>query len=214
MTHRSMPTPAPSSPVADSPRLVLASASPRRAQLLARLGLHPALRPTDIDETPMAQEAAEALVVRLAIAKSVAGVAAGSTGSTDDIVLAADTVVTLDGGTLGKPRDTEDAARMLADLSGRTHRVITGVAVRRHGFTATDVVITDVTFRRLTRREITWYVATREPEDKAGAYALQGAGAVLIERIEGSDTNVIGMPLAETVALLRTVGWDPLTTTG
>lgn len=161
----------------------------------------------------MAQETAAEMVVRLADAKARAAIAAGPTDGGDEIVLAADTTVVLGDRTLGKPRDTDEAAQMLADLAGRTHRVMTGIAAHRGPRAAVDVVVTDVAFRRLTYQEISWYVATGEPRDKAGAYGLQGAGAVLVDRIQGSDTNVIGLPLAETVALLRSVGWDPLTAT-
>jgi septum formation protein len=188
-------------------RLVLASASPRRRELLARLGLDPVIRPADIDETPSPGEDPHDLVVRLAAAKAATSLARGDA---QDLVLAADTEVVLDGQVLGKPRDRDDAARMLRRLAGRSHEVVTGVAVRRCGTARTTRVTTEVRFRPLCDAEIAWYVATGEPEDKAGAYALQGAGAALVERIDGSDTNVIGLPLAETVTLLRQVGMDPL----
>jgi septum formation protein len=189
------------------PRFVLASGSPRRAQLLARLGLDPVLRPTDLDETPRADEPADDLVSRLAAAKAVAGAAAGDG---DEVVVGADTVVVLDGRCLGKPVDRADAAAMLWALSGRTHEVTTGVAVVRGPISAATRVTTQVTFRPLTGAEVDWYLATGEPDDKAGGYGLQGAGAVLVERLDGSDTNVIGLPLAETVALVREVGLDLL----
>ena len=191
-----------------APRLVLASGSPRRAELLARLRLYPLIRPADVDESPADGEDPVALVTRLAAAKADAG-AQAATGR-DEVVLAADTVVVLDGVALGKPTDRDDAARMLQALAGRTHRVVTGVAVR-HGHTAHhDTVTTEVVFRDLTDREVAWYLDTGEPHDKAGAYALQGAGAALVASIRGSDTNVIGLPLTETVALLRRVGLDVL----
>lgn len=190
------------------PQLVLASASPRRAELLARLGIHPRLRPMDVDETARPGEAPDDLVVRLAGAKAVAGAAAGDGG--DEVVLGADTVVALDGRSLGKPRDRSEATATLRALAGRTHEVTTAVAVVRGPVSAVTKVTTRVTFRALTDAEIAWYVATGEPDDKAGAYGLQGAGAALITEIDGSDTNVIGLPLAETVALLRDVGLDLL----
>jgi septum formation protein len=202
-----------SSGSAPPPRLVLASSSPRRRELLARLGLHPTIRPADVDETVHDGEIATELVVRLASAKAAASasaVSAASARTSDEVVLAADTVVVLDEVVLGKPRDDDEAASMLAALSGRTHEVITGIAVRHGDHDLTDLVTTHVTFRDLTDREVAWYVATGEPADKAGAYALQGAGAVLVERVEGSDTNVIGLPLAETVALLRAAGFETL----
>jgi septum formation protein len=196
-------------------RLVLASASPRRRELLARLGLDPVVRPADLDETPRAGEQPHELVVRLASAKAAASLARGdgngdTAAEVEDVVLAADTEVVLDGQVLGKPRDGDDAARMLELLAGRTHEVVTGVAVRRGGTARATRVTTEVRFRPLSEAEIAWYVATGEPAGKAGAYGLQGAGAALVERIDGSDTNVIGLPLAETVELLRQVGFDPL----
>jgi septum formation protein len=196
--------PAPTGP----PTLVLASASPRRRDLLRRLGLDPALRPVDLDETPHDVEPPHDLVVRLAAAKAAAGT---DRGEGDEVVLAADTEVVLDGTVLGKPVDDADAAAMLRRLNGRTHEVVTGLAVRRGEIARLATVTTAVTFRHLTDDEIAWYVATGEPSGKAGAYALQGAGAVLVASIAGSDTNVIGLPLAETVALLREVGLDLLT---
>jgi septum formation protein len=189
------------------PRLVLASASPRRAQLLARLGVSPHIRPAEVDETPRPGEVATALAVRLAGEKAAVSAAAGEG---DEVVLAADTVVVVDGQALGKPADDADAERMLRALSGRTHEVVTGLAAQRGTVAAMERVTTRVTFRHLTDGEITWYLGTGEPEDKAGGYGLQGAGAVLVDRIEGSDTNVIGLPLAETVRLLRDVGLDLL----
>lgn len=190
------------------PALVLASASPRRAELLARLGVTPLRRPVDIDETPRAGEKGPDLVVRLASAKAAAAAARGD--GHDEVVLAADTEVIAEGRVLGKPRDRADAASMLRTLSGRTHEVVTGVAVVRGPVSAVTRVTTAVTFRPLSDAEVAWYIATGEPDDKAGAYGLQGAGAVLVERVDGSDTNVIGLPLAETVALLRDVGLDLL----
>jgi septum formation protein len=187
---------------------VLASASPRRRDLLRRLGLDPVLRPVDLDETPHADEPPGDLVVRLAAAKAATG---ARLGDGDEVVLAADTEVVLDGTVLGKPADEVDAAGMLRRLAGRTHEVVTGLAVRRGDTARLATVTTEVTFRHLTDDEIAWYVTTGEPADKAGAYGLQGAGAVLVTRVAGSDTNVIGLPLAETVILLRDVGLDVLT---
>jgi septum formation protein len=187
---------------------VLASGSPRRAELLARLGLSPAVRPTDVDETPRPSERADDLVVRLAAAKAAASAALGD--GRDEVVLAADTEVTLDGQVLGKPLDRDDAGRMLRQLAGRTHEVVTGIAVVRGPVSAVTRVSTQVTFRDLSDDEVAWYLATGEPDDKAGAYGLQGAGAVLVSRVDGSDTNVIGLPLAETVDLLRDVGLEVL----
>ncbi|MFP4636498.1 MAG: Maf family protein [Nitriliruptoraceae bacterium] len=194
-----------------TPRLVLASASPRRAELLARVGLSPQIRPADLDETAHDDEDPHELVLRLARAKAAA--VAGDPAAHDrdvEVVLAADTVVVLDGQALGKPRDRDHAAAMLRALSARTHEVVTGLAVRRGRTAHDDLVITRVTFRELSEGEVAWYLDTGEPHDKAGAYGLQGAAAALVSRVEGSDTNVIGLPLAEAVALLRRVGLDPL----
>lgn len=187
-----------------TPRVVLASASPRRRELLARLGIDPVVRPVDVDERPRPGEAAPDLVLRLARDKAAACVAVPT-----DLVLAADTVVAVDGDVLGKPTGPDDAGDMLRRLSGRDHEVLTAVVVR-HGDRVADVVVrTTVTFRPLEAAEIAWYVATGEPADKAGAYALQGGAGAFVTGIVGSDTSVIGLPLAATVDLLRVVGWDP-----
>jgi septum formation protein len=201
--------------------LVLASGSPRRRELLERIGLAPVVRPADLDESPLPGERADALVLRLALAKAArAAAGATETGATaavsarvgaagDEVVLAADTEVVLDGRALGKPADDAEAETMLTALAGRTHEVMTGLAVRRGELVVTERVVTTVTFRPLRPTEIAWYLATGEARGKAGAYALQGAGAALVDRIEGSDTNVIGLPLPATVALLRAVGLEP-----
>lgn len=186
-------------------RIVLASASPRRLELLRRLGVEPVVRPADVDETPRPGEAPADLVVRLARAK-----ARGVGADPDDLVVAADTVVSVGTRVLGKPRDRAEAAGMLAALSGREHHVVTGVAVRRGAVEHADLETTRVAFRGLDDREIDWYLATGEADDKAGAYALQGAGAVLVRELQGSDTNVIGLPLGLVVALARHVGVDLL----
>jgi septum formation protein len=194
-----MTTPRTATPV------VLASASPRRRDLLARLGIVADVRPAHVDETPRPGEAPGDLVQRLARTKAAAVDAPESA-----LVVAADTEVVLDGRVLGKPADDAEAAAMLAALSGRTHDVMTGVAVRHGDRTATDVAVTRVHVRDLDPAEIDWYVRTGEPMGKAGAYAIQGAGAVFITGIDGSDTNVIGLPLALLVSLARRVGVDLL----
>lgn len=181
---------------------VLASASPRRRELLALLG-HPFdVEPTDPDEAPLPGESAAELVVRLARAK--AGLVA--VRRTDAVVIGADTVVVLDGEILGKPRDPRHATGMLRALAGRSHVVSSGVAVTVGGRTVSDVAHTTVEFTGITAAEIDAYVATGEPSDKAGAYAIQGAGGRFVERIEGSYHNVVGLPLASLVRLLRSVG--------
>jgi septum formation protein len=175
--------------------------------LLGRLGITPTITPADVDETPEPGESPHDLVIRLATVKAAT---VAVVDRHDQIVLAADTEVVHDGRALGKPRHRADADAMLAELSGRTHEVVTAVAVQRGPVAHRVVVTTRVTFRQLTPREIAWYVATGEPLGKAGGYALQGSGAALIDRIDGSDTNVIGLPLAETVQLLRVLGLDLL----
>lgn len=189
--------------MADAPEIVLASASPRRLELLERLGVDPTVMPPDIDETPLPAEAAEAYVARLAVAKAAA-VAGALTG--DAMVIAADTTVEIDGEILGKPVDAADAAAMLRRLSGRRHRVFTGVAVRRGEQVHSEVVTTGVRFAGLTEADIEWYVGTGEPLDKAGAYALQGAGGVFVEAVEGSVSNVVGLPLHTVVRLAAGLG--------
>ena len=189
--------------MAETPEIVLASASPRRLELLERLGVDPTVLPPDIDETPMANETADAYVARLAVAKAAA-VAAGLTG--DALVIAADTTVEIDGEILAKPVDAADAAAMLRRLSGRRHRVFTGVAVRRGGDVRSEVVSTGVRFAALTAADIDWYLGTGEPFDKAGGYALQGAGGVFVEAVEGSVSNVVGLPLHTVVRLAAGLG--------
>ena len=183
--------------------LVLASASPRRAALLRSLGLDPVVRPVDIDEAPLPGEAPVPHVARLAAAKADAGC-----GASDEVVLGADTIVALDDDLLGKPTDARHARTMLLALSGRSHDVHTGVAVHGPGGTFTDVITTRVHMRDLTEAEIDWYLAGDEPFDKAGAYAVQGAGGMFVASVEGSPSNVIGLPLAQTVMLLRSAGLD------
>ncbi|MDH3254872.1 MAG: Maf family protein, partial [Acidobacteriota bacterium] len=172
------------------PRLILASASPRRRELLRNLGLEFLCRPVDLDETPLTGEAAEPYVRRLARAK------AETVARKGEVVLAADTVVVRDGQLLGKPVDPDEARAMLASLSGRDHSVYTGVAIHLPpGLTRDAVCRSEVTMAPLSREEVDWYVLTGEPLDKAGAYAIQGLGALLVERIDGNYSNVVGLPL-------------------
>lgn len=185
--------------------LVLASGSPRRHELLRQLGLPVDVVVPDVDETPGPGESPVALVARLAAAK--ASVVAA--GSADVVVVAADTVVDLDGRVLAKPVDETDARRMLGLLSGRAHAVHTGVAVRRPDATlAVEVVSTTVRFVALSARTIDRYVATGEPADKAGAYAIQGRAGAFVDSIDGSPSNVVGLPLATVVRMLREAGLD------
>ena len=177
---------------------MLASASPRRAALLAGAGYAFDVVPADIDERRRPGEPAREYVARLARAKAAA-VAGRHPGR---IVLGADTVVVMDGTVLGKPRDADDAAGMLRRLSGRAHQVLTGVAARRGERCASAVESTVVHFAELDDARIAWYVGTGEPSDKAGAYGLQGRGSRFVTRIEGSRSNVVGLPLVRLEALL------------
>jgi septum formation protein len=188
-----------------NPDLLLASRSPRRADLLRTLGVAFAVVDVEVDETPWVDEAAAAYVRRLARLKAEAGQAAHD----GDLrpVLAADTTVMLDGLLLGKPRDDDEARAMLARLAGRRHQVLTGVAlIDRHGAIVDAVVVTEVEFRPLSAREIEAYIASGEPADKAGAYGIQGLGGALVARLDGSYSNVVGLPLAETALLLADAG--------
>lgn len=180
-------------------RVVLASASPRRHDLLRSVGLEIEVRPADIDESVVPGEDPVAYVRRLSREKAVAVARPG------ELVIAADTTVEVDGTILGKPADAADACRMLSLLSARTHRVHTGVTVGRDSSLETIAVSTAVTFVTLDAATIDWYVGTGEPMDKAGGYAMQGAGGALVERIDGSVSNVIGLPLAETLELIGTL---------
>ncbi|HYG66966.1 MAG TPA: Maf family protein [Anaeromyxobacteraceae bacterium] len=179
--------------------LTLASQSPRRRELLAELGIALEIRPARTDETPRPGERPRDYVARVARAKARA--------VHGDVVLAADTTVAIGDAILGKPEDDADAARMLRALADRTHEVLTGVCVRTAaGAEREAVVATEVRFAPLTDAQIDWYVATGEPHDKAGAYAIQGVAGAFVEAVHGSVTNVIGLPLAETIALLRAAG--------
>lgn len=182
--------------------LVLASASPRRAELLSQIGLTFITRPVGIDETVRASEPASAYVERLAREKALA--AAGDAG---ELVIGSDTSVVLSGEILGKPVDAADASATLMRLSGQTHQVMTAVALVRDGVCTACVVTTDVTFRTLSEQEIQAYVATGEPMDKAGSYGIQGLGGIFVKEIRGSYSSVVGLPLQETAALLAQAGY-------
>jgi septum formation protein len=183
-------------------RVLLASRSPRRAELLTAAGIPFQVRSADIDETPRKGESAREYVLRLAEEKACAVRAVDS-----EIVLAADTTVVLGDEILGKPADSADAARMLAALSGQRHQVLTGVCVRRSdGRQVLDVAVTDVWFSAMSAGEIAEYVASGEPLDKAGSYGIQGLASRWVTRIEGSYTNVVGLPVALVYGLLREAG--------
>ncbi|MGM1051486.1 MAG: Maf family protein [Pseudomonadota bacterium] len=188
-------------PAAFRPVLCLASTSPRRRDLLASIGVDVEVRPVDIDETPLPGEIATAYVSRLASEKALAGA-----GLSTLPTLGSDTAVVCDGEILGKPEGSEHAASMLRRLSGRAHQVLTAVTVSGPAGVLTACVTTRVTMREITEDEIVAYWASGEPADKAGAYAIQGLAAVFVERLEGSHSAVVGLPLFETAALLRRQG--------
>ncbi|MEN8143824.1 MAG: nucleoside triphosphate pyrophosphatase [Gemmatimonadota bacterium] len=184
-----------------SPRLVLASGSPRRQALFRQLGLEFDVRVTNIEEKALAGERAADTSERLAREKAAA--AAPNSG---EMVIAADTMVVVDGRVLGKPIDEEDAVRMLVQMSGRSHTVVTGVAVLFGGRMESATDRTEVWFRSLAEAEIRKYVATGEPLDKAGAYGIQGFGAALVKRVEGDFYNVMGLPIHLLLDLLQRFG--------
>ncbi|HXU30423.1 MAG TPA: Maf family protein [Thermoanaerobaculia bacterium] len=190
------------------PPLVLASASPRRRVLLQGLGLTFTIRPADLDETPFPNEQPGPYVLRLAKAKAAAVVQPG------ELALAADTVVVLDGELLGKPTDAQDAEKMLAKIAGREHQVYTGVALQHAAEPAlreaSSLTLSKVRMAAMDAETIAWYVATGEPMDKAGSYAVQGLGALFVEAIDGNYTNVVGLPLPAVKALFEELGWGVL----
>lgn len=187
-------------------RLVLASGSPRRAELLGGLGLMFEIRPADIDESVMPGETGHDYVMRLAHAK------AAEVANHGELVIAADTTVDLDGELLGKPESEDEARSMLQRLSGNTHHVHTGVSVHRvfgrEHIERTRVVTTSVAFAVLPEHWIDWYVSTGEPLDKAGGYGMQGSANLFVSSIFGSPSNVIGLPLATVARLVEEVGSD------
>lgn len=180
-------------------KVVLASQSPRRLALLRAAGLDVEVAVANLDERPKPSEPPAELVARLAREK------AGAIGRTDVLVVAADTEVVCDGAVLGKPADAAAAHAMLSSLAGRAHDVMTGFCVRCGGEVRVAVIRTAVWFRPLAADEIAAYVATGEPFDKAGGYGIQGAGGALVDRIEGSYTNVVGLPLREVLTAIREI---------
>ncbi len=184
--------------------LILASASPRRAELLAAAGVEFTVRAADIDETIQSHESPHDYVLRLSREKACA-VAEGN-----ELVLAADTTVVINGQIAGKPVDAEDARRMLHSLSGQWHEVLTAVSLLRAGSVLSDIASTRVKFAELSDAEIDWYVSTGEPMDKAGAYAIQGHASLFVERIEGSYSNVVGLPVQMVYRLARQMGVELL----
>ncbi len=182
------------------PRVILASASPRRRDLLTLIGVPHAVRPADIDETYLPGERPVAHAERLAREKAVA------LGEPDAVVIGSDTIVVVDGDVLGKPADEAEAAAMLRRLSGRSHVVMTGVAVAWRGRVASGVEKVGVTLRPLSDDDIARYIATGEPMDKAGAYGIQGYGATIVMRVDGDYFAVMGLALNRLVGLLEGMG--------
>ncbi len=187
-----------------APRVVLASSSPRRRELLTLIGIPHTVRAADIDETPLPSEAPRPHAERLARGKTLAI----AEQDRDAVVVGADTIVVVDGDILGKPRDERDAAIMLRRLAGRSHVVLTAVAVAWRGRLVSDVESVDVTFRTLSDADISRYIATREPMDKAGAYGIQGFGATIVERVDGDYFAVMGLALGLMVRLMAQLGLD------
>jgi nucleoside triphosphate pyrophosphatase len=185
---------------ASRPRVLLASQSPRRRELLTLVGIVHEVRPADIDERYLAGETAHDHAERLARGKAAA------IREPEAVVIGSDTIVVVDGDVLGKPKNERDAATMLRRLSGRTHVVITAVAVSWRGRMESSVEEVDVTFHNLTDQDISQYIATREPMDKAGAYGIQGYGATIVERVNGDYFAVMGLPLQRLVLLLNRLG--------
>jgi septum formation protein len=186
--------------------IILASASPRRRELLSQVGVDFEVVPSNADETVLPDESAEEHVMRLSHDKALE--VAGRPGQTGRWFIGSDTVVVRDDHILGKPADAGQAATMLRSLSGRSHRVISGYAVydRESNRTLSDAIVTKVFFKDLTTREIEGYIASGEPFDKAGAYAIQGIGSFMVPAIEGSYSNVVGLPLCEVIAALEEFG--------
>jgi septum formation protein len=182
--------------------IVLASLSPRRRELLQQIGVQYRQIPVKVDEVPRPGEAAAEYVIRLALLKATVG---RRTEGPDAPVLAADTAVVLGGKILGKPRDQTQALEMMQQLSGRTHEVLTGIALD-YGQQECRLNVSRVSFRRITRQEAIAYWLSGEPADKAGGYAIQGRGALFISHLEGSYSGVMGLPLFETAELLRDAG--------
>lgn len=184
-------------------KLILASQSPRRAELLKQMGLSFEVRPSNTEEVTEPGLTPHEEVVSLSLQKARA--VYGSL-TEEAVVLSADTVVVLDDNILGKPRDEEDAKRMLTALSGRSHLVLTGVTVMGPGGTMTHCEETVVTFRSLSEKEIDAYIATSEPMDKAGAYGIQGFGGLFVSHLAGDYFNVVGLPVCAAGQMLRSAG--------
>ncbi len=188
------------------PRLILASTSPRRAELLRQIGVAFTQRPIEVDESPLPGEVAAETALRLALAKARA---AWAEAGPDAAVLGADTLVSIEGETLGKPRDEAEHRAMLRRLSGRRHEVYSAVALAWEDEARALLSVSHVHFRPLQEEEIAAYWASGEPADKAGGYAIQGRAAIFISHLQGSFSGVMGLPLYETAELLAEAGIDP-----
>jgi len=188
--------------------MYLASASPRRRELLRQIGVPFEVRPAAIAESRQAGEAPEDLVLRLAQAKAER-IWEDRAADEERAVLGADTAVVLGESILGKPEDPGDALSMLAELSGRTHQVVTGISVIGADGCRSEISLSEVRFKETTEQERLAYVATGEPMDKAGGYAIQGMGAVFVEHLKGSYSSVVGLPLALTASMLSDIGMPP-----
>ena len=184
------------------PHVILASQSPRRRELLTLVGIAHEVRPADIDEAYLAGEHPKAHAERLACEKA----AVVARDMPEALVIGSDTIVVVDGDVLGKPRDAAHAAEMLSRLSGRTHTVMTAIAVQLRGVVRSAVEEVEVTFHPLSAEQISEYIATREPMDKAGAYGIQGFGATIVSRVDGDYFAVMGLPLQKLVRLMESLG--------
>ena len=183
-------------------KVILASASPRRLELLRQIGIEPVVCPADFEEGDGTASQADAIVLANALGKCRA---VAMLKGEDAPVIGADTVVVIDNEILGKPKDKTAACQMLRQLSGRVHEVLTGIAVKYNGKEVAEVVHTKVYFRSLSEADIAAYVATGEPLDKAGAYGIQGRGAVLVEKIDGCYNNVVGLPISRVNEILNSL---------
>jgi septum formation protein len=184
-----------------TPQLVLASASPRRAELLRAAGIEFSVRSADLDETQLPDETPPSYVLRLSREKALA------VAQPDELVLGADTTVVVNGEIAGKPADATDARRMLQMLGGDWHEVLTGVSLVKDTQVCSELAVTRVKFAPLSEAEIDWYIATHEPFDKAGAYGIQGYASRFVEQIEGNYANVVGLPVQVVYRLLHQFGW-------
>ena len=187
--------------------IYLASSSPRRAELLRQIGVEFIVLPVNVDESQLVAETPEQYVCRVAKAKAEAGSSVANNAALP--ILAADTTIAIDDTIIAKPDDRQHCRCILSKLSGRTHQVLTCIALRYQGETTLALSTSQVQFRRLENVEIANYCASEEPMDKAGAYAIQGKAAIFVEKLEGSYSSVMGLPLFETAKILQQAGFTP-----